>query len=909
MMRILPLCLTVLLSVPASHRVCVPATADDGRTAPPSETSAPAVNETDRKAVDSAMPDPAPQNRLSRESSPYLLLHAHNPVDWYPWGAEAFDRARAENKPVFLSVGYSSCYWCHVMEREVFSNARIAEFLNQHFVCIKVDREERPDVDDIYMTSLIVYQQAAGIGGGGGWPLSLFLTPEGNPIAGATYLPPDDTPDGRTGFLTAAGRVHSIWKENPDSVRRTASLIAGEVRRLSSPGVTLESVDLQRALVNAATEDVRSHYDAVCGGVDFRPERPDGPRFPNVPRLQLLLCAHQYEPQPELLKIVRHSLTAMAEGGLRDHLGGGFHRYSTDRRWHVPHFEKMLYDQAQLLEIYALAARETGDPLFAQVAGEIADFVAREMTLPDGGFCSALDAETNAIEGACYVWSPEEVAAVLGASDAPLFMQVYGMTRPNHFEHGFVLHLPDSLSRVAERLSLSEAELEARLQPLRARLLAVREARPKPLLDDKVLTEWNALMIQALAESGRLPGRERDLRAAERAADFLLTQLRDAEGHLMRSWRNGRSVYRAYLDDYASLVSALLRLHDATGSQKWLAAAQSLNTQQIQLFFDSKQQMFFYTSHDHEQLIARSSTAYDSTFPSGNSVTVRNLLNLAVLSAASGVPFSDTASAEYPAMAKATLQRFSSTLQKSPAACCGMAIALQDWLNSSPKLQVAEERQTPPRWHHAGKPLLTALLSAQDARPEGAGTDTQTVFKPVVPAAGTASPLTRDEKSERPVTAKVFPLFEKLERGGTCPVAVELTINPQWHINANPSKPDFLVPTELKVTSRQKIRLTRVKYPAHELLSFQGADMPYHVYSGKILIYGLLETDAAETAAAGELEIRIRFQACNETTCIAPDEVILKGKLPLANPGDPIRRINEDKFPKPKEPTATPPAK
>lgn len=860
-------------------------------------------------------------NRLAGESSPYLLLHAHNPVHWFPWGPEALEKARTEGKPIFLSVGYSSCYWCHVMEREVFSNPRVAEFLNQHFVSIKVDREERPDVDDIYMTSLIVYQQAAGIGGGGGWPLSLFLTPEGNPIAGATYLPAEDTPEGRTGFLTAAQRVHAVWSKDAESVRQTAALIASEVRRLSAPSplVNPEPTPLTSALVTAAVEDVCSHYDPVHGGVDFRPERPEGPRFPNVPRLQLLLTAHLAQPDPRLLKIVQHSLTSMASGGIRDHLAGGFHRYSTDRRWHVPHFEKMLYDQAQLLEIYAQVAQHTQDAELAAVAGEIADFVAAEMTLPDGGFCSAIDAETDAVEGAYYVWSPQEVTQLLGAADAQLFMDVYGMTQPNSFEHGFVLHLPESLPRAAERLQVSVAELQSRLQPLKQKLLTARAQRKRPLLDDKVLTEWNALMIQALAESGRLPGRERDLQTAARAADFLLTRLRDQDGHLLRSWRNGRAQYRAYLDDYASLVSALLRLHAATREERWLTAARELNDRQVAAFYDQQQQTFFYTAHDHEQLIARSSSAYDSTFPSGNSVSVRNLLSLHQLQTAAPA----AATADYLTMAHGTLQHFGPTLKNSPAACSGMATALQQWLQNSAQPEVSVRRAEVPEQLHAARRLhdaviLTALpvqtSSTKPAPPAQASTaaddaESQTVFRPVLPDPATLSPLVKDETAERPIKARIYPLFDKLERGGTCPIAVEITISPEWHINANPAQPDFLVPTDLKIRSPQKIKMTRVKYPAHELLNVQGSDMPYHVYSNRIFIYGLLEIDAAERAEAGELEIRIKFQACNETTCIAPDELVLKGKLPLANPGDPIRRQHEDKFPKPKDQPAAPSGK
>ena len=403
----------------------------------------------------------APANRLSRESSPYLLMHAHNLVDWYPWGTEAFEKARKENKPVFLSIGYSSCYWCHVMERQTFSNQKVADYLNEHFVCIKVDREERPDVDDIYMTSLIVYKQAAGGGGGGGWPLSMFLTPEGDPIAGATYLPPEDTADGRTGFLSASGRIHELWANNKESMESSASMIAREVRRLSGPTVLAEPKELTREQLDAVVADIESRYDAVHGGIDFNARNPDGPRFPNVPRLMFLLSLYEETSDANLLKMVDHSLTEMAKGGIRDHVGGGFHRYSTDRRWNVPHFEKMLYDQAQMLEVYAQAAKVTKNPLYLQVVDELIGFMDREMTLPDGGFCSALDAETNAIEGEYYVWTEEQVRSILKPDEADLFMTAYGFHEQQSFEHGRVLYLPMTLNELATKRSLEPVAMEA----------------------------------------------------------------------------------------------------------------------------------------------------------------------------------------------------------------------------------------------------------------------------------------------------------------------------------------------------------------------------------------------------------------------------------------------------------------
>jgi uncharacterized protein YyaL (SSP411 family) len=894
--RSLILLLTVL-SVSIGQRNLV--TLADESKKPESEADA-----TNSKDESSAVKHPA--NRLAKESSPYLLMHAHNPVDWYPWGPEAFEKAKEEEKLIFLSVGYSSCYWCHVMERKTFSSEQVAEFLNKHFVCIKVDREERPDIDDIYMTSLIVYLQAAGSRGGGGWPLSMFLTPDGQPIAGATYLPPEDTAEGGTGFLTAAGRIQDLWSNQRDSIHNTATMIAREVRRLSGPSVLAEQSELKREQLKLVADDIGKRYDSVHGGVDFNERKPDGPRFPNVPRLLFLLSLYEENKDPALLQMVDHTLTEMAKGGIRDHLGGGFHRYSTDRRWNVPHFEKMLYDQAQMLEVYAHAARVSKNPLYDQVIDELVGFLTREMTLPDGGFCSALDAETNAIEGEYYAWTEQQVRDSLKAEEAELFLEAYGFKQPQSFEHGRVLFLPTPLAELAAARSLDVSMAEQQLAAMRAQLLKVRSERPRPMLDDKVLTEWNALMIQGLAVSGRLPGREKDLKIAGTAADFLLTKLRDSEGNLLRSWRNNTPGQRGFLDDYACLVSALRALHDSTGEVRWLTAASELMNQQIAQFYDETQKTFFFTANDQEQLFARTSTPYDSVTPSGNSMTIRNLLALS----------QQAENESFRLLAETTLQRFSGMLESSPSACSGLALALQDLL----KLQAMESGKAVSATHGDAKSLTSKdrwpyvrqlvrqdmqLCSLGDENPvvedksdnSPAAVEEQQSFKPVLPDPAKPSPFKRNY-DERPIKAKIYPYFDKLQRGGKCPVAIELTIANDWHINANPAHPDFMIPTEIRITSAQKVKMTKLKYPEHELLEVEGQDEPSHVYGGKVVIYALLETDAAEMAEKADVEVEIKFQACNSRTCEPPDSIKLKGKLTLADPGDEIKRINETKFPK-----------
>ncbi|MCP4787577.1 MAG: thioredoxin domain-containing protein [Fuerstiella sp.] len=836
-----------------------------------------------------------PANRLSKESSPYLLLHAHNPVDWYSWGPEAFEKAKKEGKPIFLSVGYSSCYWCHVMERKVFSDRTIAAWMNEHFVNIKVDREERPDVDDIYMTSLLVYQQMVGSPGGGGWPLSMFLTPEGNPIAGATYLPPHDSPDRGPGFLTVARRIDDLWHQRKSDLERMASLIANQVQRMGQPGVPLKPVNLAAELLNGAIDRIREMYDPVWGGVDFDVKRPANPRFPNVPRLELVLDLHESTDDGELLKIVEHSLTRMAQGGIHDHLGGGFHRYSTDRRWHVPHFEKMLYDQAMMLSIYTRTASITNSEVYRNVAVGIADFIHHEMTTPEGAFCSALDAETNAIEGEYYVWTAEEITSVLGEAGADVFSEVYGVKEPNPFEHGIVLHLPKSVDDAINERQLETTQTRGRLASMRSRLLKARWERERPLLDDKVLTAWNALMIKSLAVSGRELNRPQDTAAAGKAADFLLTHLRDADGHLLRTWRNGVARYPAYLDDYAFLVSALLELHRTTQSERWLTEARQLAQLQNELFYDDKLRAFYFTAKNHEKLIARTSSAYDSVFPSANSVTIRNLLELDAL----------RESPELVRLARDTLNQFAPTLQKAPGSCSGLARALHLWLSKPDRLAtvrstdapiavtVQRQKHSKPSWQLTSLPEATVDTSDTQRAPKEHAT-----FRPVIPASTPGAGLAPPNKP-KPLKVKIYPLFNKIPRKGKTYVAIELQVKFGWHINANPSSPDFLIPTELLLKSKQKIKLTRVKYPGHHELKVEGSDEPYHVYDGKVLLYGLLEIDENETPQDAELEFHVKFQGCNENECLPPDLIVMKGKLPFAATGETLKKMNLEKWPKP----------
>ncbi|GIW79530.1 MAG: hypothetical protein KatS3mg105_1337 [Gemmatales bacterium] len=617
-----------------------------------------------------------PTNRLARESSPYLLQHAHNPVDWYPWGPEAFEKAKKEGKLVFLSIGYSSCHWCHVMERESFSNPKIAKMMNDWFVCIKVDREERPDIDHIYMTALQV------LGRNGGWPLSMFLTPDGKPIFGGTYWPPEDKEvDGGTlrGFTTVMKLVHDWYSDKKEELEKHADKLAEATSRAligTARGNPL--IDINRDLVAGVIEELKLRYDPVYGGFGQPGRNFVGPKFPVPPDLDLLLLENARRPSKELKEMITNTLDHMARGGIYDQLGGGFHRYSTERTWTVPHFEKMLYDNAQLVEIYAHAYQQTKNPFYQRIVDETLAFIAREMTSPEGGFYSALDADSEGQEGRFYVWTPRELADALKGENEKLFRKVYGADGKTNFESKYyILTLPKPYAEVAKELKITEAELHRRLQKPRHKLLTIRSKRPRPFLDTKILTAWNGQMIAGYAVAGQTFENAKYVSAAERAADLLLDKLRTKEGRLLRTYaaRPGekpKAKLNAYLDDYAFFVHGLLCLHDATNNKKWLDHAQRLTDKMIEWHLDKKHGGFFYTSNDHESLFARAKDQYDGAQPSGNSMAARNLVRL----------WLKTKDKRYREMAERSFKTFAAPMKLQPAALCTMASALQMFLDA-----------------------------------------------------------------------------------------------------------------------------------------------------------------------------------------------------------------------------------
>jgi uncharacterized protein len=555
-------------------------------------------------------------NRLSGETSPYLLQHQHNPVDWYSWGPEAFAAARSQNKPIFLSVGYSTCYWCHVMERQCFENEAIAAEMNQRFINIKVDREERPDVDQLFMTAVQLLTRH------GGWPMSVFLLPDLRPFYGGTYFPPTDQ-HGRPGFVTLLRGIEGAFKNRRTDVEESATQLVKALRQLAEPPKPTTPVQIDDDFVAGLIGRSIGDYDSQYGGFG------SAPKFPRQTLLELLLMHNRTFPDPKRMAMLTHTLDAMAYGGIRDQLGGGFHRYSTDAQWLVPHFEIMLYDNALLAECYLEAFSQTGEKRYAAVTRGIFDFVLREMTDPTGGFYTAFDAEVDAQEGLSYLWTRAEVSSTLEESAVPSekidrFCRIYGLDEGPNFVD------PHHGSGRAEKNILYLAEsgetalLDPQLASLREILYVARRLRKQPLLDTKIITSWNALMVRALARGAAILDEARYLEAARRAAEFLIGHHLDKNGGLLRTSRNGVAKYGGFLDDYSFLIDALLGLPEA----KWKTIAAELSTIMISKFADEVNGGFFFSSVDADDLIVRQKIGSDSPLPAGNAMAVSALLKL-----------------------------------------------------------------------------------------------------------------------------------------------------------------------------------------------------------------------------------------------------------------------------------------
>jgi uncharacterized protein YyaL (SSP411 family) len=650
-------------------------------------------------------------NRLINETSPYLLQHAHNPVDWYPWGPEALERARAEDRPILLSVGYSSCHWCHVMEEESFENPDIAQLMNENFVCIKVDREERPDIDSIYMTAV----QA--MTGRGGWPMTVFLTPDGKPFYGGTYYPPEDR-HGIPGFPRVLQAIARAYREDRADVARATQQLVQHMRQVSAAGRSLDP--LTADVLHQAYRGIAANFDGRYGGVGMQP------KFPQPMTYEFLLRYHLRFQSPQALQMVELTLDRMAQGGIYDQLGGGFHRYSTDTFWLVPHFEKMLYDNALLAKLYLHAFQVTGKPLYRRIVEETLGYVLREMADPLGGFYSAQDADSEGVEGKFFIWRPEEIIEALGREEGEIFNRYYGVTREGNFEGRSVLHVAADAATLAGELGMTEEELDATLRRARERLLEVRERRIHPGRDEKILTAWNGLMLRAFAEAaavlktplssplakggpplssplskggpplssplskGGIKGGYAEV--AERNAAFLLDNLRQ-NGRLLRTYkaspersrRDGQARLKGYLEDYSFLIDGLLALHEATFNARWLQEAIALGQDMVELFWDEASGQFYDTGRDHEELIVRPRDLSDNATPAGSSMATDVLLRLAVI----------TGDAEGQRRALAALRSVRELMARFPTGTGHWLSALDFYLSTPREIAIIGDRADP----------------------------------------------------------------------------------------------------------------------------------------------------------------------------------------------------------------------
>ena len=615
--------------------------------------------------TDHLHPDGSPRftNRLILESSPYLLQHAHNPVNWYPWSEVAFERARRDSKPIFLSVGYSTCHWCHVMERESFEDEEIAEFLNKHFIAIKVDREERPDVDSVYMKAVQM------LTGRGGWPMTVIMNAEGQPFFGGTYFPPRRGVRGnRAGLIEVLQEVVRLRSEEPAQVQKQAALLSQRIA-LASAAPEGPGVPSAQPLISAA-QALAGSFDPVHGGFG------GAPKFPQPSQLALLMRYARRTEDATAIDMVKRTLTNMAQGGIYDHIGGGFHRYSTDSKWLVPHFEKMLYDNAQLTTVYLEAWQLTGDEAYRRVASDVLRYVTREMASPEGGFYSATDADSRTPsghdeEGWFFTWTDEELIVVLGDDRAQIVKMAYGVTPEGNFEGRSIFHRAQTDAEVAAKLDTEPDRIRIELAEARRALYRARASRPAPLRDEKVIAAWNGLMISAFARGGLVLGEPKHLEVASRAAAFVLSQMRGATGGLVRTSKDGINGPPAFLDDYAFMIAACLDLYEATGAARWLSEALALQRYQDTHFRDEQAGGYFLTPDDHEPLLVREKPSYDGAIPSGNAVSAMSLLRLAEL----------TGDPKWQQRAEESFAAFGPSIQRAPLAAPQLLVALDYYLD------------------------------------------------------------------------------------------------------------------------------------------------------------------------------------------------------------------------------------
>ena len=601
-------------------------------------------------------------NRLSRETSPYLQQHAHNPVDWYPWGEEAFEKAKSENKPILLSIGYSACHWCHVMEHESFENEKIAALMNELFVNIKVDREERPDLDEIYMNAVQM------LTGRGGWPMTMFLTPDRKPFYGGTYFPPEDR-QGMPGFPRILLGVSQAYHQRREDVDKSVSQILTALQRMSESQQT--SQNFSASIIADGAEKVAGAYDADNGGLG------QAPKFPNPGVYELFLRHYSRSKNERFLEMVVHTLTQMAQGGIYDHLGGGFHRYSVDAKWLVPHFEKMLYDNAQLVRIYAHAYTITGAPLFKSVVDETVAYLLREMLQREGGFYSTQDADSEGEEGKFFVWTEDEVNHVLGEEDGEIFSRIYDVGEPGNFEGKSILHPILTVEQASKLFRKEASQIDALVAGAKEKLFTEREKRIKPFRDEKFITAWNGLVLSGLTEAIKISDNSAPVDAANRTVDFIFNRM-FRDGFLLHTYKDGQAKLLGYLDDYAFVAVGLLDLYETLFDRSYLDRAIQLADIMLREFWDEQGGGFFFTGKAHEQLISRAKPIFDASIPSGNAMATQLLLRL----------HNFTGNEQYRVSGEKVLRSYYDAMESQPFGFAHMLCALDFYLEGAKEIVI-----------------------------------------------------------------------------------------------------------------------------------------------------------------------------------------------------------------------------
>lgn len=737
-------------------------------------------------------------NRLILEDSPYLRQHAHNPVDWQPWGSEAFEMARREGKPVFLSIGYSTCHWCHVMERESFESIEVAEYLNEHFISIKVDRERRPDIDEIYMTGVRI------ITGRGGWPMSSFLTAEGKTFFGGTYYP-------RAQFLTLLKRTVQVWNEDREGIYVQANKIAvavqGHLDQAQAAGTLAGNAPA------VAAQQLLQRHDTMHGGFS------KAPKFPNEANYLFLIDVALRDANQELVNLVRFDLQTMARGGVYDQVGGGFHRYSTDNDWLVPHFEKMLYNQAQLARVYLDAAKLTGDAQFTRVAQQVLDYVLRDMTAPDGSFYSATDADSEGGEGLFFLWTQQQVKTVLSKQDADFAIGLFNISESGNFEGSNIPHLSAWVEEVATKEGIPSDSFLQNVDQVRQQLYTAREQREHPGRDEKIITAWNGMMIMALAQAGQLPGGDRYAKAALKAGEFLWKNHRDNEGRLYRSSFAGRPSVQGVQEDYAWLVDACISLYDLDQDIRWLERARSLIEIMYNAFWDQAGGGLFMSASSPGGVNAtagmgRPKDVYDGAVPSGNAVALHALARLARR------PGSKDAFFATETRTNALLSAFAQSVNARPSAFTYLLLAAR--IKTGGEIGML---------HYAAHGNVK--ISADVATGIDAGAD------------GIA-------------------------------VVIDLNILPGWHINAHEPLSENLIPTTLDAPDESSSwRLVDVTYPqpVTKELGFQSEALA--LYEDNVRLTARFE-QTESSPFSPPLSIKLRLQACDEKVCLPPEHVVLQ---------------------------------